>query len=73
MRVVIPEPASLNRMHPVHRRARAVRSLNGLEGGPGPVLPREVTHAGNVSMHDHLQAIRQQAEAALDVAIVWSD
>lgn len=71
MRFVIPDPVSLNPQHPVHRRNRCVKALTGTPGGPGPVQPRVVTVPGNVSMYDHLQAVKATAEAALEVPINW--
>ena len=70
MKIVIPEPKSLNPNHPRYRRDRATRALEGTPGGPGPLQPREVTYSGNISMFDHVTAIREQAIKDLEVALV---
>ena len=71
MKIVLPDPVSFKRLHPRNRRDRATRSLDGTPGGPGPLEPREAA-PGNVSMYDHVQAIKAQAENDLDVPIQWS-
>ena len=70
MKIVIPEPKSLNPNHPRYRRDRATRALEGTPGGPGPLQPRQVTIPGNISMFDHVTAIKDQAIKDLEVALV---
>jgi len=64
-----PDPMSFKRLHPRNRRDIAERFLNGTPGGVSPVVQRGVTHPGNISMYDHLQNIRQQAIADLEVKL----
>jgi len=43
-------------------RARVQRSLDG-DGEREPIVPRAVKHPGNVSMYDHLTAIRSRLDS----------
>lgn len=70
MKIVIPEPKSLNPNHPRYKRDRATRALEGTSGGPGPLQPREVTYPGNISMFDHVSNVRNQAIKELEVTLV---
>lgn len=72
MNIVVPDPWSMNRLHPRHRRDRASSSLKGREGGPRPLQPREPVKPGNISMYDHVTQIKQKAEAQLAVDLVWT-
>lgn len=43
------------------KRGRIQDSLDGV-GGRQPIVPREVAQPGNVSMHDHLQALKARLD-----------
>jgi len=70
VRALIPDPKSLNPNHPRYRRDRANQALEGRQGGPGPLQPREVTYPGNISMFDHVSNVRNQAIKELEVTLV---
>ena len=69
MRALIPDPKSLNSQHPVHRRDRATRAIEGHDGVP-PLTERHATRPGYVSMYDHVTGIKTQALADLAVTLV---
>lgn len=64
MKIVIPDPKSLHALHPVNR-------LPGIRNSLEIVHPRDVTHPGNISMHDHLAALEVQMDAELEVDVIW--
>lgn len=69
MNIVIPSPKSMRPEHAVNRLPRIVDALQG-GNGRAPITPREAA-PGNVSMHDHLQSLKADAEQSLEVQISW--
>ena len=69
MKAEIPDPKSMNPLHPVHRRARATRAIEGHDNVP-PLTERHATRPGYISMYDHVTGIKAQALADLKVTLV---
>ena len=65
----MPDPKSLNPQHPVHRRDRAIRAIEGHDGVP-PLTERHATRPGYISMYDHVTGIKAQALVDLEVTLV---
>ena len=69
MKAEIPDPKSMNPLHPRHRRDRATRALEGHDGVP-PLTERHATREGYVSVFDHVNDIKAQALVDLEVTLV---
>jgi len=69
MKAEIPDPKSMNPLHPRHRRDRATRALEGRDGVP-PLTERHATRPGYVSVFDHVNDIKAQALVDLEVTLV---